>query len=106
MSYQFEDQQLTCADCGREFTFTAEDQEFYSAKGYSAPKRCPECRAARKAHSRGGHSRGGTVKDNSLKLHAATADARQRFRLSPKEIDRFTALTATRICRIKAGSDG
>ena len=48
----------------------------------------------------------GTVKDNSLKLHVATADARQRFRLSPKEIDRFTALTATRICRIKAGSDG
>ena len=52
MSYQFEDQQLTCADCGREFTFTAEDQEFYSAKGYSAPKRCPECRKNRRNNNR------------------------------------------------------
>jgi CxxC-x17-CxxC domain-containing protein len=58
MSYQnFEDQQITCGDCGAVFTFSAEDQEFYSQKGYSTPKRCPECRAAKKAQSRGG--RGG-----------------------------------------------
>ena len=56
MSY--EDRQLTCADCGANFTFSAEDQEFYASKGYSDPKRCPECRAAKKAQSRGRNSRG------------------------------------------------
>ena len=54
MSY--ENKQLTCADCGAEFTFTAEDQEFYASKGYSEPKRCPACRAAKKAQ-RSGHRR-------------------------------------------------
>lgn len=62
MNYQnFQDQQLQCADCGQTFTFSAEDQEFYSQKGYSTPKRCAACRASRKAasnNSRGG-SRGG-----------------------------------------------
>ena len=47
MSY--ENKQLTCADCGAEFTFSAEDQEYYAEKGFSEPKRCPACRAAKKA---------------------------------------------------------
>lgn len=57
----FTDQQVECLDCGQTFTFTAEDQEFYSKKGYSTPKRCSECRAARKAQSGGGRggNRGG-----------------------------------------------
>lgn len=59
MSYQFEAQQLTCADCGATFTFSAEEQEFYSQKGFSTPKRCPECRAAKKAQSNGGRRGGG-----------------------------------------------
>ena len=47
MSY--ENRQLICSDCGKQFTFTAEEQEFFAEKGFSEPKRCPECRAARKA---------------------------------------------------------
>jgi CxxC-x17-CxxC domain-containing protein len=55
MSYQ--DQQLTCAECGRPFTDTADDQAFRAERGYTnAPKRCPDCRAARRA---GGGDRGG-----------------------------------------------
>lgn len=59
MSYQnFQDQELACADCGQTFAFSAEDQEFYSQRGFSTPKRCPECRSARKASSqRGGGQR-------------------------------------------------
>jgi len=46
----FQDKVLQCADCGREFTFTAAEQEFFQSKGYTnEPKRCPECRQARKA---------------------------------------------------------
>ena len=52
----FQDQQLECVECGQNFEFLADDQEFYASKGYSSPKRCPECRQARKARSgqRGG----------------------------------------------------
>ncbi len=54
-----EDKTLTCRDCGREFAFTASEQEFFAQKGFTnEPGRCPECRAARKAE-RGGYSSGG-----------------------------------------------
>ncbi len=52
MDYQ--DKSLRCADCGREFTFTAGEQEFYSSRGLlNEPKRCPECRQARKSERYG-----------------------------------------------------
>ncbi len=45
----FEDRILTCKECGRQFTFSASEQEFYAQKGFrNDPARCPECRAARK----------------------------------------------------------
>ena len=50
----YENQQLQCVECGKIFEFSGEDQEFYAKKGYSAPKRCPECRENRKARSNGG----------------------------------------------------
>ena len=46
----FQDKQLTCADCGTNFTFSADEQEFFQTKGYTnEPKRCPTCRQARKS---------------------------------------------------------
>ena len=45
----FQEKSIQCADCGVTFTFSAEDQEFFQSKGYTnLPKRCPECRRARK----------------------------------------------------------
>ena len=49
-----EDQQLMCSDCGQAFTFTAEDQDFFRERGYSAPKRCKPCRQAKKNEQGGG----------------------------------------------------
>ena len=50
----FEDKSLECSDCGTTFTFSAEEQEFFQSKGYTnEPKRCPACRAARKAERYG-----------------------------------------------------
>jgi DNA replicative helicase MCM subunit Mcm2 (Cdc46/Mcm family) len=46
-----QDRTLTCCDCGEEFIFPVKDQEFYKEKGFSDPKRCPKCRAARKQQS-------------------------------------------------------
>jgi len=49
----FTDKTLTCVDCGASFIFSAEDQEFHASRGFTnEPKRCPDCRRARKA-SRG-----------------------------------------------------
>ena len=42
------DIQLTCSDCGQDFTFTAADQAFFQERGYSTPKRCKPCRRQRK----------------------------------------------------------
>ncbi|MDD3024888.1 MAG: zinc-ribbon domain-containing protein, partial [Syntrophomonadaceae bacterium] len=56
----YSDKTLNCRDCGRDFDFTASEQEFYAEKGFSnEPGRCPECRAARKAESRGNRGGGG-----------------------------------------------
>ena len=50
----FQDKSLECSDCGTTFTHSAEDQEYYQSKGYTnEPKRCPECRQARKAQRSG-----------------------------------------------------
>ncbi len=43
-----ETKQLTCQDCGNTFDFTAEEQEFYASKGFGDPKRCRDCRNAKK----------------------------------------------------------
>ncbi len=45
----FEEKTLTCQDCGKSFPFTVEEQEFHAQKGYTnLPKRCPDCRRARR----------------------------------------------------------
>jgi len=45
----YQEQTLTCADCGRDFSFTERDQEYYREKGFEPPKRCKDCRDAKKA---------------------------------------------------------
>lgn len=47
---EFKDKTIKCVDCGKEFVFTARDQAFYAEKGFkNEPKRCKDCRAAKKA---------------------------------------------------------
>lgn len=44
-----EDKTIVCKDCGKEFVFTVREQEFYKEKGFdNEPKRCKECRVAKK----------------------------------------------------------
>ena len=46
----YQDKTLVCRDCGKEFIFSAGEQEFYAEKGFqNEPTRCRDCRAARKA---------------------------------------------------------
>lgn len=53
----YEDKTLICKECGKEFVFTAGEQEFYAERGFqNEPQRCKACRDARKA----GRGNGGT----------------------------------------------
>jgi CxxC-x17-CxxC domain-containing protein len=55
----FQDKNLTCSDCGNSFTFSAEEQEQFQSRGYTnEPKRCPDCRQARKAERFNNNSNG------------------------------------------------
>jgi septal ring factor EnvC (AmiA/AmiB activator) len=45
---EFEDKILVCRQCGENFTFTISEQEYYSDKGWAEPRRCPQCRSARR----------------------------------------------------------
>lgn len=42
------DKILECKDCGIEFIFTEGEQAFYQEKGFTEPRRCPECRKVMK----------------------------------------------------------
>ncbi len=55
----YQDRNLTCVECGQSFVFSADDQQYHASKGYTnEPKRCPNCRQARRG-ARGGSSSGG-----------------------------------------------
>src|SRR6188508_2740991 len=60
--FVYSDKNLTCADCGQEFVFTASEQDFYAQRGFTEPRRCPSCRASRKAarNADGGGGNGGS----------------------------------------------
>lgn len=42
------DEIIVCRNCGKEFTFTVGEQNFYEEKGLKPPVRCKECKAKRK----------------------------------------------------------
>ena len=50
----FQDKTLTCTECLNPFAYTAEEQSYHADRGYTEPKRCPPCRAARRESRDGG----------------------------------------------------
>ncbi len=51
------DVEITCAECNTAFPFTEREQEYYTERNLSQPKRCKACRDARRSNF-GGPSRG------------------------------------------------
>jgi CxxC-x17-CxxC domain-containing protein len=72
----YADRTMTCRDCGREFIFTAGEQEFFDQKGFTnAPTRCTACRSARKStggYNSGGGGGGGYHDSGPREMHSAT----------------------------------
>ena len=63
------DKVISCNDCGNDFKFSEEEQQYYLEKGFHDPKRCKPCRLARKKRdprggndSRSGNREGGNVR--------------------------------------------
>ena len=53
------DETLECKDCGAEFIFSVEEQEFFASKGFdNKPVRCKACKQAKKDRMDGGQGRG------------------------------------------------
>lgn len=67
----YQDQTLTCRDCGKSFVWTASEQEFYASKGFSAPVRCPEDRQKNKMARQGGGG-GGRFDARPRTMHEIT----------------------------------
>lgn len=68
----FVDKALRCRECGREFVFTAGEQEFYQLKGLlNEPARCQECRAMRKSQRSGSDGSGGSGPRPAREMHPA-----------------------------------
>jgi CxxC-x17-CxxC domain-containing protein len=72
----FQDKNLTCSDCSKDFTFSVEEQEQFQTRGYTnEPKRCPECRQARKSER---NTSGGNSYSNN-NSNSGYSPARQMF---------------------------
>lgn len=68
----FQDRDLACVECNQTFVFTADDQQYHSEKGYTnEPKRCPTCRASRRANRGFGGGGGGGFSSGPREMHPA-----------------------------------
>jgi len=57
-----EDKVLVCKDCGKEFIFSVQEQEFFAEKGFqNEPARCLDCRRLRKQQANKGERQYYTV---------------------------------------------
>ena len=73
----FEDKTLVCKECGKEFVFTAGEQEFYAERGFqNEPQRCK-------------------APESTTLLPVLPAAARHASRSSRSPIARFTAAIAS-----------
>lgn len=48
MDLELTDTKINCVDCDVEFILSLGEQRWFKDKGFSMPKRCPDCRARRK----------------------------------------------------------
>ncbi|MFC1899903.1 CxxC-x17-CxxC domain-containing protein [Chloroflexota bacterium] len=82
----FENKSLQCSDCGVTFTHSIEDQEFYESKGYTnEPKRCPECRQAKKAQRNGNSSYGSSSQRQMFPAVCADCGKETEVPFEPRE---------------------
>jgi len=79
------DRMITCVGCGQPFSFTASEQELFATRGFTnEPKRCPDCRAQRRA-SQGG-SGVGSLQREMFEVTCAGCGGVARVPFQPKGV--------------------
>ena len=92
----YEDKTLVCKECGKEFVFTAGEQEFYAERGFqNEPQRCKACRDARKNAARG-------PREFFTATCAACGGEAQAFPSSRSLTARYIAASASPRCASRA----
>jgi len=80
----FQDKTLQCKDCGKDFVWTADEQDFYNKKGFdNPPARCKECRALKKARFNEG--RGNNGPRPSIEITCAQCGKKDTVPFQPKD---------------------
>ena len=79
-----QDKTLSCVDCNQEFAFTASEQQFYADRQFTEPRRCPTCRAARKASR--GDSGGGSYSGGSRSGGGYSSGGSGGYSSGPREM--------------------
>lgn len=87
---QYPDKTLTCRDCGKQFTFTSGEQEFYATRGFGEPTRCADCRAVRKASRESGDFGRGQGYDSQARGGRSQQGPRQMFQAVCADCGRTT----------------
>jgi len=77
------DKTIKCKDCGQDFVWTAEEQEFYEKKGFSAPLRCKECRVKARANFNNGQG-GSTHQRQSFPITCSQCGKQDTVPFEPK----------------------
>lgn len=76
-----------CRDCGKEFTLTDGEIDFYNSKGLNLPSRCEECRKKRKNAKAGSQSRNISDKTLSKSAEASkTPTSKQKNKFSNSQV--------------------
>lgn len=72
----FKDETITCVDCLQDFTWTYGEQIYFRDRKLSPPRRCPQCREARRKR----------ITNSDQRQHTGIDDTLARAR---QEIDRW-----------------
>ena len=73
----YQEESLTCVECNNSFAFTAEEQAYHAERGFTnKPKRCSDCRQARR--SRSSYGGGGTYDRPQREMHMLSVRQRGR----------------------------
>ena len=89
------DVEITCAECGTAFPFTEREQEYYTERNLSQPKRCKACRDARRANF-GGGGRGSGGERQRFEITCDQCGKTDNVPFKPRAEDLFSAANAFR----------
>lgn len=79
-----QDQTIQCKDCGKDFTWTADEQAFYQEKGFNAPLRCKDCRAKARANFDNNRGGGNGGERQSFSITCAECGAQDTVPFQPR----------------------